>query len=78
MTGRVPPVLAERDRAPTKSQATRRNGSAETASRERLGYEVNLTLTIPERRELKKRAGAERRSLSNYVARFVVGEIASA
>ena len=39
----------------------------------RTGYEVNLTLTIPERRELEKRAGAERRSLSNYVARLVVG-----
>ncbi len=31
----------------------------------RTGYEVNLTLTIPERRELEKRAAAERRSLSN-------------
>ena len=39
----------------------------------RTGYEVNLTLTIPERWELEKRAGAERRSLSNYVARLVVG-----
>ena len=41
----------------------------------RTGYEVNLTLTIPERRELEKRAEAERRSLSNYVARLVVGEL---
>ena len=44
-------------------------------SRERMAYEVNLTLTIPERRELKKRAAAERRSLSNLVARLVVGEL---
>ena len=44
-------------------------------SRERMAYEVNLTLTIPERRELEKRAGAERRSLSGYVARLVVGEL---
>ncbi len=44
-------------------------------SRERVAYDVNLTLTIPERRELEKRAGAERRSLSNYVARLVVGEL---
>ncbi len=43
----------------------------------RQGYEVNLTLTIPEREELKKRAAAERRSLSNYVARLVVGKLAS-
>ncbi len=41
----------------------------------RVGYEVNLTLTIPERRELEKRAGAERRSLSKYVARLMVGEL---
>ncbi len=41
----------------------------------RTGYEVNLTLTIPERRELERRAGAERRSLSNYVARLVVGAL---
>jgi hypothetical protein len=47
-------------------------------SRERKAYDVNLTLTIPERRELEKRAAAERRSLSGYVARLVVGEIASA
>ena len=33
------------------------------------------TLTIPERRELEKRAAGERRSLSNYVARLVVGEL---
>ena len=44
-------------------------------SRERMAYEVNLTLTIPERRELEKRAAAERRSLSSYVARLVVVEL---
>ena len=38
----------------------------------RVGYEVNLTLTIPERHELEKRAAAERRSLSSYVARLAV------
>ena len=41
----------------------------------RTGYEVNLTLTIPERRKLEKRAEGERRSLSNYVARMVVGAV---
>ena len=45
------------------------------ASHKRIGYEVNLTLTIPERRELEKRTATERRSLSNYVARLVVGEL---
>ncbi len=44
----------------------------------RTGYEVNLTLTIPERRELEKRAAAERRSMSNYVARLVVGVLVRA
>ena len=45
----------------------------------RAGYEVNLTLTIPERRELEKRAEAERRSLHRvYVARLVVGELGRA
>ncbi len=43
----------------------------------RTGYEVNLTLTIPERLELEKRAAAERRSLSSYVARLVVGALDS-
>ena len=44
----------------------------------RTGYEVTLTLTIPERRELEKRAATERRSLSNYVARLVVGALGRA
>jgi hypothetical protein len=44
-------------------------------SRERMAYDLNLTLTIPERRELEKRAGAELRSLSGYVARLVVGAL---
>ena len=39
------------------------------------GYDVNLTLTIPERRALEKRAKAERRSLSSYVARLVVEQL---
>ncbi len=41
----------------------------------RISYDVHLSLTIPERRELEKRAAAERRSRSNYVARLVVGAL---
>ena len=43
----------------------------------RISYDAHLSLTIPERRELEKRAAAERRSLSNYVALLVVAELAS-
>ncbi len=38
----------------------------------RTGYDVGLMLAIPEREELRRRAEAERRSLSNHVARLVV------
>ncbi len=38
----------------------------------RIGYDVGLMLTIPEREELRNRAEARRRSLSNHVARLVV------
>ena len=54
----------------------RRRQSLDTNPRHtRIGYEVNLTLTIPEGRELEKRAAAERRSLSSHVARLVVGDL---
>ena len=39
---------------------------------ERVSYEVGPFLTLPERRELEKRAAGERRSVSNYVTRLVV------
>ncbi len=42
----------------------------------RTGYDVGLMLTIPEREELRRRAEAERRSLSNYVARLVLEALA--
>ncbi len=42
---------------------------------ERRAYHVGPFLTIPERRELEKRAGTERRSLSGYVTRLVLEEL---
>ncbi len=51
----------------------RRQRSLDANPREkRTGYDVGLMLTIPEREELRKHAKAQRRSLSNYVARLVV------
>ncbi len=51
----------------------RRQRSLDANPREkRTGYDVGLMLTSPEREELRRRAEAERRSLSNYVARLVV------
>ncbi len=55
----------------------RRQRSLDANPREkRSGYDVGLMLTIPEREELRRRAEAERRSLSNYVARLVVEALA--
>jgi hypothetical protein len=45
------------------------------AREKRVGYDVGVILTIPEREQLKSRAETERRSLSNYVARLVLGEL---
>ena len=37
-----------------------------------VGTHLELDPTVPERRELEKRAAAERRSVSSYVTRLVV------
>jgi len=42
---------------------------------QRTDYDVGVQLTVAERGELKRRAEAERRSVSNYVARLVVEEL---
>ena len=42
---------------------------------DRIAYDVGLTLLIPEREAMRKRAADERRSLGAYVTRLVVEQI---
>ncbi len=42
----------------------------------RAGYSINVPITIPDRRELEKRAREEMRSLSSYVAKLIVEDLA--
>ncbi len=42
----------------------------------RIGYELVVPITIPDRRELEERARKELRSLSSYVARLIVEDVA--
>ena len=59
--------------APGKRRARKPRDS--DPKRKRRAYDVAPFLTIPERRELEKRAEAERRSLSGYVTRLVLAAI---
>ncbi len=43
----------------------------------RTGYELVLRITIPDRRELEERARQELRSLSGYVAKLIVEDVAN-
>ncbi len=56
----------------------RRSGRPTSAkpSDDRVGYELVVPITIPDRRELEKRARKELRSLSDYVARLIVDALA--
>ncbi len=42
---------------------------------ERIGYELVVPITIPNRRELEERARMELRSLSGYVAKLIVEDL---
>ncbi len=42
---------------------------------ERIGYELVVPITIPDRRELEERARQELRSLSGYVAKLIVEDL---
>ena len=41
----------------------------------RIGYELRVPITIPDRRELKERARQQLRSLSSYVAKLIVEDL---
>jgi hypothetical protein len=41
----------------------------------RIGYELVVPITIPDRRELEKRARQDLRSLSSYVAKLIVEDL---
>ncbi len=41
----------------------------------RIGYELVVPITIPDRRELEERARQQLRSLSSYVAKLIVEEL---
>ena len=58
------------------SRAARRGGTGASAGDKRKAYEVIVPLTIPERRQLEERAKNEMRSVSNYVTKLVLEEIA--
>ena len=58
----------------SKSKKARKPRDADP-DEQREAYEIGALLSIPERRELEKRAAAERRSVSSYVTRLLVDVI---
>ena len=57
----------------------RRRSNRRTSAKpgdQRTGYELVVPITIPDRRELEERARKELRSLSGYVARLIVEDLA--
>ena len=57
-----------------KRRASRRTSA--TPGDDRIGYELVVPITIPDRRELEEMARKELRSLSGYVARLIVEDLA--
>ena len=58
-------------------KAKRRSGRPTSAKPgdDRIGYELVIPITIPDRRELEERARRELRSMSSYVAKLIVEEL---
>ncbi len=58
-------------------QGKRRSGRPTMAKPgdKRIGYELVVPITIPDRRELEERARKELRSLSGYVAKLIVEDL---
>ncbi len=70
------PPGAFRPRDPRKAiQAGLRRPSSAKPGDNRIGYELVVPITIPDRRELEERAEKELRSLSGYVAKLIVEEL---
>ncbi len=63
-------ILADLKRKPGKRKPTMAKPGDN-----RIAYDVGLTLLIPEREAMRKRAADERRSLGAYVTRLVVEQI---
>ncbi len=59
-------------------QGKRRSGRPTSAKPgdKRIGYNLVVPITIPDRRKLEQRARKELRSLSGYVARLIVEDVA--
>ncbi len=52
------------------------SGYVAKPSDKRVGYSINVPITIPDRRALEERARKELRSLSGYVAKLIVEDLA--
>ena len=58
------------------SRSAKRGGTGASAGDNRKAYEVAVPLTILERRQLDQNAKKERRSVSNYVTKLVLSDLA--
>ncbi len=53
----------------------RRSTTAAKPGERRVTYDVAVQITAPEKKKLQARARAEMRSVSNYVAKLVLGDL---
>ena len=53
------------------------SGYPKTIGPGQTSYSINVPITIPDKRELEERARKELRSLSSYVARLIVEDLAA-
>ena len=54
----------------------KRGGTGASSGDKRMAYDVAVPLTIPERRQLEEKAKKEMRSVSNYVTKLVLRDLA--
>ena len=55
---------------------TKCGGTGASSGDNRMAYDVAVPLTIPERRQLDEKANKERRSVSNFVTKLVLSDLA--